>query len=95
MIDPYVILAMSLNCILSSNLSFVLSKYPVFVMAIPLNMILVINVIPCILSHDFLNNHNNLVYICTYISLISMTNKSVMTSFLSIKYLSVCLYLCV
>ena len=28
---------------------------------------------------------------CIYISLISMTNKSVMTFFLSIKYMSVCL----
>ena len=31
----------------------------------------------------------NLVYTCTYISLISMTNKSKMTFFLLIKYLSV------
>ena len=56
MIDHYVILAMSFNFILSSNLSFVLSKYPVFIMAMPLNMILVIYVIPCILSNDFLTS---------------------------------------
>ena len=37
MIDPYVILAMPFNFILSSNLSFVLSKYPVFIMAMPLD----------------------------------------------------------
>ena len=34
---------------------------------------------------------NSLLYTCTYISLIAMTKKSVMTFFLSIKYLSVCL----
>ena len=39
MIDPYVILAMPFN--LSSSLSFVLSQYPVFIMAMPRNMILV------------------------------------------------------
>ena len=54
MIDPYVILAMPFNFILSSNLSSVLSKYPVFIMAMPLNIILVIYIISCILSHDFL-----------------------------------------
>ena len=32
LIDPYAVLAMPFNFILSSNLSFVLSKYPVFVM---------------------------------------------------------------
>ena len=37
MIDPYVILAMPLHFILSSNLSFVLSKYQVFIMAMPLD----------------------------------------------------------
>ena len=43
MIDPYVILAMPFNFILSStsNLSFVLSKYPVFIIALPLHKILV------------------------------------------------------
>ena len=35
MIDPYVTLAILFNFILNSNLSFVLSKYPVFVMAMP------------------------------------------------------------
>ena len=53
MIDPYVILAMPFDFILSSNSSFVSSKYPVFIMAMPLNMILVMYVIPCILSYDF------------------------------------------
>ena len=38
MIDPYVILAMPFNFTLSCNLSFVLSKYPGFIMAMPLNM---------------------------------------------------------
>ena len=56
MIDPCVILAMPFNLILSDNLSFVLSKYPVFIMAMRLNMILVMYVIPCILSYDFLTN---------------------------------------
>ena len=41
MIDPYVILSMPFNSILISSLSFLLSKYPVFIMAIPLNIILV------------------------------------------------------
>ena len=53
MLDPYVILAMPFNFISSCNLSFVLSKYPVFIMAMPLNMILVMYVMPCILSYDF------------------------------------------
>ena len=56
MIDPYVILAMSFNCSLSSNLSFVLSKYPVFIMVMPLNMILVMYGIPCILPLDFVTS---------------------------------------
>ena len=34
---------------------------------------------------------NNVVYTCAYLSFISMTNKSGLTFFLSIKYLSVCL----
>ena len=41
MVDPYGILAMPFNFILGSNLSFVLLKYPVLIMAMPLNMILV------------------------------------------------------
>ena len=36
-IDPYVTLAMPFNFILSSNFSFVILKYPVFIMAIPLD----------------------------------------------------------
>ena len=51
-----VILAMSFNWILSSNLCFVLSKYPVFIMTMPLNMILVMYVKPCILSYDYLTS---------------------------------------
>ena len=31
----------------------IFSKYPVFIMAMPFNMILVMYFIPCILSHDF------------------------------------------
>ena len=55
MIDPYAILAMPFNFILSSNLSFLFSKYPVFIMAMSLNIVmLVMYVIPCILAHDFL-----------------------------------------
>ena len=38
-----------------------LSKYPVFIMAMPLNMILVSFVISCILSYDF-----NKLTICIY-----------------------------
>ena len=56
MIDPNVILTMPFIFILSSNLSFVLLKYSVFIMAMSLNMILVMYVIPCILSHDFLTS---------------------------------------
>ena len=37
MIDPYVILAMPFNSILSCNLSFVLSKYPMYIMVMPLD----------------------------------------------------------
>ena len=61
-------------------------------MAMPINMILVMYVILCILSYDFYKL--TFLYIHAhifYISVISMTNKSVMTFFLSIKYLSVCL----
>ena len=50
MLDPYVIF----NFILSCNLAFVLSTYPVLIMVMPLNMILVMYIIPCILlSYDF------------------------------------------
>ena len=57
-------------------------------MAMPVNMILVMYVILCILSYDF--NKLTMLYIHVQIS-ISMTNKSGLTFFLSIKYLSVCL----
>ena len=56
-------------------------------MAMPVNMILVMYVILCILSYDF--NKLTMLYIHVHIS-ISMTNKSGLTFFLSIKYLSVC-----
>ena len=49
-------------------------------------MILVMYVILCILSYDF--NKLTMLYIHVHIS-ISMTNKSGLTFFLSIKYLSV------
>ena len=57
-------------------------------MAMPVNMILAMYVILCILSYDF--NKFTMLYIHVHIS-ISMTNKSGLTFFLSIKYLSVCL----
>ena len=57
-------------------------------MAMPVNMILVMYVILCILSYDF--NKLAMLYIHVHISS-SMTNKSGLTFFLSIKYLSVCL----
>ena len=79
----YVTLAMPFNLILSI--------YPVFLMAMPVNMILVMYVILCILSYDF--NKLTMLYIHVHIS-ISMTNKSGLTFFLSIKYLSVCLSVC-
>ena len=59
-------------------------------MAMPVNMILVVYVILCILSYDF--NKLTMLYIHVHISS-SMTNKSGLTFFLSIKYLSVCLLL--
>ena len=55
-------------------------------------MILIMYVILCILSNDF--NKLTMLYIDVHISLISMTNKSGLTFFLSIKYLSVCLSVC-
>ena len=68
--------------------NIILSIYPVFLMAMPVTMILVMYVILCILSYDF--NKLTMLYIHVHIS-ISMTNKSGLTFFLSIKYLSVCL----
>ena len=56
-------------------------------MEMPVSMILVMYVILCILSYDF--NKLTMLYIHVHIS-ISMTNKSGLTFFLSIKYLSVC-----
>ena len=55
-------------------------------MAMPVNVILVIYVILCILSYNF--NKLTMLYIHVHIS-ISMTNKSGLTFYLSIKYLSV------
>ena len=68
--------------------NLILSIYPVFLMAMPVNMILAMYVILCILSYVF--NKLTMLYIHVHIS-ISMTNKSGLTFFLSIKYLSVCL----
>ena len=59
-------------------------------MAMPVNMILVMYVILCILSYDF--NKLTMLYIDVHISLIPMTNTSGLTFFLSIKYRSVCLF---
>ena len=61
MIDLYVILAMPFISFL------VVSKYPVFILAMPLNMILAVYVIPCILSYDF--NKLTILYIHVHISL--------------------------
>ena len=61
-------------------------------MAMPVNMILVMYVILCILSYNF--NKLTMLYIHVHIS-VPMTNKSELTFFLSIKYLSVCLSVCV
>ena len=58
-------------------------------MAMPVNMILVMHAILCILSYDF--NKLTMLYMDVHISLISMTNKSGLTFFLLIKYMSVCL----
>ena len=52
-----------------------------------LYMILVVCVIPCIFSYEF--NKLTILYPCTYISFIYMTNKSVMTFFC--HKVSVCL----
>ena len=76
---------------LAMPFNLILSIYPVFLMAMSVNMILVMYVILCILSYDF--NKLTMLYIHVHIS-ISMTNKSGLTFFLSIKYLSVCLSVC-
>ena len=61
-------------------------------MAMPLNMILVVYVIPCILSYDF--NKLTILYIHvlgpTYISFICMKNKSVMI-FFPVNKIYICL----
>ena len=54
----------------------------------PVNMILVMYVILCRLPYDF--TKLTMLYIHVHIS-ISMTNKSGLTFFLSIKYMPVCL----
>ena len=63
-------------------------------MAMPVNMIYVMYAILCLilLSYDF--TKLTMLFIDVHISLISMTNKSGLTFFLSIKYLSVCLSVC-
>ena len=66
MIDLYVILAMHFNSFLVVVI-YIISKYPVFILAMPLNMILVVYVIPCILSYDF--NKLTILYIHVHISL--------------------------
>ena len=58
----------------------------------PLNMILVVYVIPCVLPYDFNKLTILYIHVGLHISFISITNKSVMTFFLSIKYLSVLPY---
>ena len=64
MIDFYVILT---KPFFFKYWSFILSKYPVFILAMSLNMILVVYVIPCILSYDF--NKLTILYIHVHISL--------------------------
>ena len=54
-------------------------------MAMPVNKYVIL----CIVSYDF--NKITMLYIHAHICLIFMTSKSGFTSFLSIKYLSVCL----
>ena len=58
-------------------------------MAMPLNMILVVCHTMYIVI--WFEQTNILVYTCIYISLITMTNKSVMT-FISVNKISVCLF---
>ena len=66
MIDPYVILAMPFNFILSSIHLYHRNIYPVFIMEMSPNMILVIFVIPFILLYDF--NILTILYIHVHIS---------------------------
>ena len=59
MIDLYVILAMPFNSFLVV-VNYII-EIPSFFLAMPLNMILVVYVIPCILSYDF--NKLTILYI--------------------------------
>ena len=54
-------------------------------------LISVMYVILCLLLYDFYKLTMLYMYTCTYLSLISMTNKSGLAFFLSIKYMSICL----
>ena len=76
---PYAILAMPFNFILSS--SHLCFRNTQCFMAMPVNMILVMYVTMYIVI--WFQQINNLVYTCTYIFLISKTNKSELTFFLS------------
>ena len=60
MIDPHVILSMPFN--------FILTKYPVFIMAMPPNMILVVCHTMYIVIYDF--NKLTFLYIHVHISLL-------------------------
>ena len=65
MIDLYVILAMLFNSFLVVVIYII--EIPSFILTMPLNMILVVYVIPCILSYDF--NKLTILYIHVHISL--------------------------
>ena len=67
MIDLYVILAMPFISFLVVVIYIIILLYPVFILAMPLNMILAVYVIPCILSYDF--NKLTILYIHVHISL--------------------------
>ena len=65
MIDLYVILAMPFISFLVVVIYII--EIPSFILAMPLNMILAVYVIPCILSNDF--NKLIILYIHVHISL--------------------------
>ena len=65
MIDLYVILAMPFISFLVV-VNYII-EIPSFILAMPLNMILAVYVIPCILSYDF--NKLTILYIHVHISL--------------------------
>ena len=65
MIDLYVILARHFNSFLVVVIYII--EIPSFYLGMPLNMILVVYVIPCILSYDF--NKLTILYIHVHISL--------------------------